>query len=93
MKYKGIGFNGPHLAAMPFNKFSKEIAHQLNEEEQKDLYGLLQLKYPGAAKVVPVSQNDDSITIPKGADVGSADGSVDSEQSGTNKRRATRSKP
>jgi hypothetical protein len=90
MKYKRIGFNGRHLAAMPFDQFSKEIAHQLNEAEQKDLYGLLQLKYPGVAKVTPVT-SDNNIAISEGADAGSADGSVDNEQPGTNKRRAARS--
>ena len=93
MKYKGIGFNGPHLAAMPFDQFSKEIAHQLNEDEQKDLYGLLQLKYPGVAKVTPDSNADDNIAIPESTDAGSTDGSVDNEQPRTNKGRAARSKP
>lgn len=92
MKYKGIGFNGPHLAKMPFDQFSNEIAHQLNEAEQKDLYELLQLKYPGTATVVPDSNADDSIAISEGADAGSADGSGDNKQLGANKRRAARSK-
>lgn len=92
MKYKRIGFNGPHLAAMPFDKFSKEIQHQLNEAEQKDFYSLLQLKYPGTATVVPVS-HDDNIAIPESTDAGSSDGSIDNEQPGTNKRCAARSKP
>jgi hypothetical protein len=87
MKYKGIGFNGPHLAAMPFEQFSKEVAHQLNEAEQKDCYSLLQLKYPGVAKVAPVS-HDDTIAISEVTDAGSTDGSGDNEQPGTNKRGA-----
>jgi hypothetical protein len=86
MKYKGIGFNGPHLAAMPFEQFSKEVAHQLNEAEQKDCYDLLQLKYPGTATVVPDSNADDNIAIPESADAGSSDGSVDNEQPRKNKR-------
>jgi hypothetical protein len=75
MKYKGIGFNGPHLAAMPFDQFSKEIAHQLNETEQKDCYNLLQLKYPVVAKVTPDSNADDNIAISESTDTGSSNGS------------------
>lgn len=90
MKYKRIGFNGPHLAAMPFDRFSKEIGHQLNEAEQKDFYSLLQLKYPGVAKVTPVI-NDDNIAISEGTDAGISDGSDNNEQPGTNKRRPARS--
>lgn len=92
MKYKGIGFNGPHLAAMPFDQFSKEIAHQLNEAEQKDLHSLLQLKYPGVAKVAPDSY-DDNIANSESTDAGSSDGSGNNEQPRTNKRRAARSQP
>ena len=91
MKYKGIGFNGPHLAAMPFEQFSKEVGHQLNEAEQKDCYSLLQLKYPGAAPVAPVSHADNTISISESADTGSSDGSVDNEQPRTNKRGARKS--
>lgn len=90
MKYKGIGFNGPHLAAMPFEQFSKEVAHQLNDAEQKDCYSLLQLKYPGAVKAVPVS-HDDNIAISESTELGSSDGSSDNEQPGTNKRAARKS--
>ena len=38
MKYKGIGFNGPHLAAMPYKQFDKEVSHQLTKDEAKELY-------------------------------------------------------
>ena len=87
--YKGIGFNGPHLAAMPFDQFSKEISHQLTEDEQKDLYSLLQIQYKGAVNSASTSYANDKDTIPE---VGSAEhGSGDSEQPGTNKRRPGKS--
>lgn len=87
MVYKGIGFNGPHLIAMPFEQFSKEVARYLNDDEQRDFYSLLQLKYPGVAPATPVS-HDDNIAISESADAGSADRSVNNEQPGTNKRAA-----
>ena len=89
MKYNGIGFNGPHLAAMPYEKFEKEVSHHLNEAQAKDLYGLLQIQYKGAVNSASTSYANDKDTIPE---AGSAEhGSGDSEQPGTNKRRPGKS--
>jgi len=73
MKYKGIGFNGPHLAAMPYKQFEKEVSHQLTKEEAKELYGLLQLKYDKQE----VKDVDDCITIPTPAESGYRQGDSD----------------
>lgn len=54
-KYEGVGYNGPHLAAMPFEKFKVEVEHHFKsgsnaEERMKDLYDKIQKKYPQTAK-------------------------------------------
>lgn len=52
-KFDGIGFNGPHLAKMPFDKFLAEVKHHWPEDEAtakaKELYAELQKKWPAAA--------------------------------------------
>jgi hypothetical protein len=55
-KYEGVGYNGPHLAAMPFDLFKKQVEHhfqtgEAREERIKDLYDKIQKKYPQAQKV------------------------------------------
>jgi hypothetical protein len=47
--FNGVGYNGPHLAAMTFEKFKKEIAHHHTgpdaDKAMKQLYDLLQETY------------------------------------------------
>ena len=54
-KYEGVGYNGPHLAAMPFDKFKEEVKHNFTEgpnpdERIKALYDGLKKKYPTAGQ-------------------------------------------
>lgn len=53
-KYEGVGYNGPHLAAMPLDAFKKEVGHHFKEgpnpdARMGDLYDKLVKKYPHAA--------------------------------------------